>query len=195
MLLKPVRKDFEVWLKIRPAVAFTFSDDQFCRGPRFGCAPDEGFRLLDRNEGVGVAVDDQRGRQVLRHEVNGRNLAAEFSTLCGIGRAGTEGGLKIGQNADPDCVFARPAVVQEIGRGKETGDGLDGAAFAVGWVGCFLVSRGALSGEGEGEMAAGTASGHAELIGVDRVMRGILPNEADRAMDVVGDLRDREFWL
>ena len=98
--------------------------------------------LLDRHELVGVAVDDQRGRIVGRDVIDRADLAADFQDPGLVGDRPEDLGLRVllleierrletRQDAAAHGVFARLAVVEEIGRREEAADGLDAARGLV----------------------------------------------------------------
>ncbi len=64
MCVKPIRATLEIIRRILPAVAFSKLRDELGGRANFLRGFNEGLRLLNRNELVPVAMDDERGRQV-----------------------------------------------------------------------------------------------------------------------------------
>src|SRR6516225_9886838 len=71
VVVKPVCKNDQIGLDASPAVLLAFLDNQFGVGARLLGALDEAFGLLDWDQLVGVAMDDQRSRQIGGHVVDG----------------------------------------------------------------------------------------------------------------------------
>ena len=131
----------EVGQDRRPAVAAAFLDDQLGRHAGFLELLHDQLRLLQRHQLVGVAVNDQRRRVVARDVVDRRHFLADLLARFQVDRleqlrgrvlhAEIERRLEAVLGLDAQRLHARLAVVQEIGRRKETGHGLHAAADAI----------------------------------------------------------------
>ncbi len=101
-----------------------------------------GLRLLDRHQFVGIAVDNERRRVVGRYVIDGGNLSANLAPLFFIGNQNKSSelrivfleikrGSEIFQRSSAQCLFAFLAIVQKIRRWEKAGDSLDPAGDLV----------------------------------------------------------------
>ena len=97
---------------------------------------------------------------------------------------------KILQHAFTQRVFPRFAIIEKIRWWKEAGHCLHAAGNLLSGVrglGISGVSRHALH---QRQMSAGRSTGDANAIGVNLIIRGMSPNEADDAVHVRQDFRN-----
>src|SRR5205814_5154082 len=106
---------------------------------------DHDLRLLNRHEGIRVAVDDECWRRFPGHEIHRRNLATDFLAFLfirnedegappGIEFLEVEWRLEPGENPPAEGVLPCFSVIQEIGRREETGHGSHAARPAIDYV-------------------------------------------------------------
>ena len=185
VVVKPIGEAATIAREVGPrftAVLGAGFYDEPCGGAGSGGAGDVELGLLNRDERVGVAVDDECGGGGGGGVAGGGKSLAEFLAAFGREGVGAEGGDVVLQDAAADGDFALAAVVEKIGGRIKAGDGLDGAAGAVDGVFGIGGAGAALRAERERKMAAGAGAGDAEVSGIDGPAGGIVANEADGAV-------------
>lgn len=195
MHVKPIRQKRVLLPHLGPAVSRILARDQLMRDLVLGEFRGEADGLFVRDQRVGIAVDDEGRRRGPGNGGERRELAQHLELVL----------LRFGLNAErvPDVLdrfelheaAAGFAVVDEVGRGAEAGDGLDLAGGAVDGVLGVGVAGFAGDAEGEREEAAGAGAEDAEAIGIDAVVLGMNADVADRAVNVGDDLADGEAGL
>ena len=109
----------------------------------------ENLRLLDRHEFVSVAVNDEHGRHTRLDVVDRRNTLAKLPLRLRLRRHVPKRAAEILQDSLAERALARLAVIQKVGRWKETRHRLDGAALPVHGVFGVGFSRAAARSEQE----------------------------------------------
>jgi len=142
---------------------------------------DAGFRegglefpaLLDGDEGVAIAVEDEERGGGFGHVIEG---AGGTRLLLMGGDGATEelghGGIGGIQGA------GRLAVAKEIGGAEEIDDALDGAGLAEIWAGVEVCGLAGDAEEGD-EVAAGGGAPDADAAGIDAILGGVGAEPAD----------------
>jgi len=206
VLIEPISEERQVRGKVLPAVPRPFADDQLGRHTHFLELRHDEFGLLDRHQLVGVAVNDQRRRIVRRDVIHRRDRPADFPNLLLVGHRherlrlrveGLErkGRLEAGKGAAAERFFALLAVVEEVGRREEAGDGLHPAGETVDRIGGLGVAHLAGGPLHQRQVAAGGPAVDAEPIGIDLVVLRMVADEANRPVHVFEDFGDRVFRL
>jgi hypothetical protein len=95
MFIKPVGKRIYILLHVGPAVGGAGLDDKLRRGTDRLGARHETFRLLQGDELVGVAMENQRRRQLRCDEIDWRDFFTESLTSFRSVRFRTEGWFEI----------------------------------------------------------------------------------------------------
>src|SRR5688572_27394831 len=92
VLIEPVREQFEVVDQVLPAVFGAFPDDQFGGNAQFFATVDKHLRLVNGDELVSVAVNDQRRSGIRADEVKRRDFLAQLlAVLRSLGSFFSEG--------------------------------------------------------------------------------------------------------
>src|SRR5256885_1837225 len=128
-------------------------------------------------------------------EINGRDFSPKFLPFLGRVCACAEGRSEILQSPNAHCVFARFAIVQEIGWWKEACDTLHLTAVAVHRVLGGGVAFRSFDAHCQGKVPAGAAASNAEAIWIHCVFGGVMSNEPHRPVNVLLNFSDDEFWL
>jgi hypothetical protein len=204
--VEPVGDGFAIFDDAVPSVCAALVDDEAGFDSGVGERFDQGLRLLDRDKLVGVTVEDQGGRVVFRDVGDRGDLAADLDDPGFVGDRNIdllhevifvelESRTEVVENAASDGVFPWFAVVEEVGRREEGGDGLDPARRARDQVECLDLAFVAREPLNEREVATGGEAVDSEAFGIDLVIFRVVPDESDRAVEVVDGLGDREPGL
>ena len=172
-----------------------FPDQDFAGCAGRGRLRLEAERLGEVDEHVVVALDDIDGRLGLGDEVDRRKRFAHREHPFGGVELGAEGRLACRERANAVETVVLIDPTDEVGGRVVAGDGVDDAAGTVDRIRGLRVGRRAFDGKHQGEVAAGTPAGNADLIGVDTVAGGVGADKAHGALDVGHNLIDVEAGL
>ena len=142
MSVEPVGDGRHVFQKVGPAVASPLLDHELGLDAGGFQLVEDQLGLLDRDQMIGVAVDDQRGRIVGRSVISRADLPSGLDDLVdvshrhkvvsrGVQLVKVEGGLEPGERPAAQGDLTGLAIVEEIGGRKETGDRLNPARHLV----------------------------------------------------------------
>src|SRR5579884_1393998 len=204
--VEPVGERFRVFEDGKPAVAAIFFDDEFGRHTGFFELGDHSLRLLQRHQGILVAVDNQ-GRRVIAANVSDRgNLAEKILHFLLVGDAVEKPFIAV-EDLEIDRGFEAPvhvfaiehvalfAPVEEVGRWKETPHGLDAARNPLHRiVGPGFALR-AGRADHQRQMATSRGAADSEAVGIDVIILGVIADEADCTLNILDDLGNGKLRL
>jgi hypothetical protein len=144
---------------------------------------------------VGVAVVDQRRRQLVGDVVNGRTFAADHPPFLHVLCIRPEASDETYRWATIARVLRRSLHVEQIRDRIKDRDGLDLAARALHRIVGILWPYPPSSCQHQTQMPAGTPARHADPFRIDTVLVGMISDKAHAAMDVGDDVLNGGFGL
>ena len=152
MLVEPIGEQVHVLAECGPAVVGSGAEDQFARDFVFFQLVDEDVRLLDRDDFVLVAVDDQHWGIVGGDVRDRRNLLSDLFQLRFVSDPLEAFGLRVvldeikrcrqpGERAGAERDDARFTPILKVGWREETGDRLHATRLPINGVFHLFVFR------------------------------------------------------